>query len=154
MSDPEPTTRPVPGDAIFYGVVGEYVRAVAPFTEADLVAVLAHLLVMLGNLFGRGPYQVIDGKRHAVNLYLLVVGVTSQSRKGTALARALELLKLIASEYVMQNCAGGLSSGEGLIYHVRDAVRHEKDGEYVVTDPGIDDKRLLCIENSRSRARG
>ena len=37
---------------------------------------------------------------------------------------------------------GGLSSGEGIVHHVRDAV--ERDGK-VVYD-GVPDKRLLCYE--------
>jgi Protein of unknown function (DUF3987) len=41
---------------------------------------------------------------------------------------------------------GGLSSGEGLIYAVRDEVRGERKGEEVVLDPGEPDKRLLAVE--------
>jgi hypothetical protein len=41
----------------------------------------------------------------------------------------------------------GLSSGEGLIYAVRDRVDGEnKKGETVVFDQGVEDKRLLVLE--------
>jgi hypothetical protein len=42
----------------------------------------------------------------------------------------------------------GLSSGEGLIYAVRDRIEGEnKDGEQIVIDPGVKDKRLLVLES-------
>jgi hypothetical protein len=42
---------------------------------------------------------------------------------------------------------GGLSSGEGLIFAVRDReVGEDKDGNEVVRDEGVSDKRLLPIE--------
>ena len=41
----------------------------------------------------------------------------------------------------------GLSSGEGLIYAVRDRVEGEnKKGETVILDEGVEDKRLLVLE--------
>jgi hypothetical protein len=41
---------------------------------------------------------------------------------------------------------GGLSSGEGLIYAVRDEVHGERKGEEIVLDRGEPDKRLLAVE--------
>ena len=51
---------------------------------------------------------------------------------------------------------GGMSSGEGLVYHVRDPIERQepiRDGrrltgefEAVVADPGVDDKRLLAYD--------
>jgi hypothetical protein len=41
----------------------------------------------------------------------------------------------------------GLSSGEGLIYAVRDRAEGEnKKGEKMVVDEGVEDKRLLVLE--------
>jgi hypothetical protein len=48
--------------------------------------------------------------------------------------------------WTSERVVGGLSSGEGLIYHVRDEVRGERKGEEVVLDPGEPDKRLLAVE--------
>jgi hypothetical protein len=51
------------------------------------------------------------------------------------------------SEWVEERVLHGLSSGEGLIYAVRDRVEGEnKDGERVVLDAGMEDKRLLVLE--------
>ena len=42
---------------------------------------------------------------------------------------------------------GGLSTGEGLIYAVRDAMASEDDnGNPVVLDAGVEDKRLMVVE--------
>ena len=50
-------------------------------------------------------------------------------------------------EHWYRNCqAQGLSSGEGLIYHVRDRKTKDKDGEVIVVDEGVVDKRLMLTE--------
>ena len=42
---------------------------------------------------------------------------------------------------------GGLSTGEGLIYAVRDAMASEDDnGNPVVLDAGAEGKRLMVVE--------
>jgi hypothetical protein len=42
---------------------------------------------------------------------------------------------------------GGLSSGEGLIYAVRDPIwKPNNTGEMKLVDPGVEDKRLLAVE--------
>ena len=45
----------------------------------------------------------------------------------------------------------GLSSGEGLIFHVRDKVIKIEDGEEVTVDPGVEDKRMLATETELGR---
>jgi hypothetical protein len=80
-----------------------------------------------------------------MNLLLLVVGISSKARKGTALSRDLTLFERINQEWTLRNIVSGLSSGEGLIYAVRDArkaaTKRDKD------DPGVSDKRLLAIQS-------
>jgi hypothetical protein len=59
-----------------------------------------------------------------------------------------------------QRVAGGLSSGEGLIHAVRDAIVEKvplRDGKRVIgheeqtTDTGVDDKRLIAVEGELSQ---
>jgi Protein of unknown function (DUF3987) len=58
-----------------------------------------------------------------------------------------ELMGAVDEEWVGEHVASGLSSGEGLIYHVRDRVEGEgKGGELIVIDEGVSDKRLLAVE--------
>ena len=45
---------------------------------------------------------------------------------------------------------GGLASGEGLIWAVRDPIERTKKGETYVDDPGEPDKRLLAVEEEFS----
>jgi hypothetical protein len=54
--------------------------------------------------------------------------------------------------------SGPLSSGEGIIYAVRDPIeswqldKKTKQGEYIITDPGIDDKRLFVLDEEFASA--
>jgi hypothetical protein len=135
-------------DAAYHGLAGEFVRALDPHTEADPVAVLIHVLVLFGVACGRGPHLTIDGSRHGTNEFAVTVGASSKARKGTADARAKETFLHADPEFMTRRVKGGLSSGEGLIYQVRDPVEtlDLKTGQMVATDPGEGDKRLLAVE--------
>ncbi len=132
-----------------HGIAGEFVRMTAPRTEADPAALLVQFLVAFGALVGRGPHFYIDGAEHHSNLFALLVGATSKGRKGTSWARVLEVFARIPG---WKPTVSGLSSGEGVKYHVRDAreeTKANKRGELVtqVVDAGEADKRLLVIES-------
>jgi hypothetical protein len=128
-----------------YGLAGDIVRAVDPYTEAALVALLAQLLVTFGSMVGRGPYFVAEGARHYLNLFLVLVGLTAKGRKGSSLARVLEVGSDVDPEWAARCRASGLSSGEGLIHAVRDPLDGppREDG---AKDSGVTDKRLLVYE--------
>ena len=51
-------------------------------------------------------------------------------------------------EWLASTSPGPFSSGEGIIYAVRDAMEKwdEKKGEMVTADPGIVDKRLFVLD--------
>ena len=136
----------------FCGLPGEIVRAIEPHTEADPVAVLMNLLCAYGNAIGRGAHMRVEGDVHNLKLYAGLVGETSKGRKGTSWGRVREMMRTAEPEWSENRVLTGLSSGEGLIYHVRDRVEGEnKKGETVVLDPGIQDKRLLVIEPELAR---
>lgn len=153
----EPRSRPQPtaarkwpeplDDAAYYGVAGAIVRRLEPHTEADPAALLVAFLAAMGNVFGRTVYFVADGARHYANLFAVLVGETSKGRKGTTWARVRERLSVVAQHWIDNCVTGGLSSGEGLIYQVRDPVFVTKDGETTCADLGVDDKRLMLIES-------
>jgi hypothetical protein len=104
----------------FYGVAGRIVQAIAPHTESDPVALLTQFLVFFGNAVGRGPHFMVEADRHALNLYLVLVGGTSKGRKGTALGHVKRLFERCDPRWVDGCLTSGLSSGEGLIWAVRD----------------------------------
>lgn len=136
----------------FHGLPGEIVRTITPQTESDPVAILGQLLVMVGNAIGRMPYFPVEADRHSANMFLCLVGATSKGRKGTSAAYPRRLLGEIDPAW-KQRVKGGLSSGEGVIWNVRDAVHgHNKKGEDVCEDEGEPDKRLCILESEFARA--
>jgi hypothetical protein len=136
---------PAPLDkAAFHGIAGEITRAIEPHTEADPAAILLQLLVAAGSIIGRGPHFRVEGDEHHGNLFMVNIGDTSKGRKGTSWGRVLRLFEHIVDPWAAERVLSGLSSGEGLIWAVRDAIYDSKE---TVVDSGISDKRLLIIES-------
>jgi len=135
-------SRPWPeplGDDALIGLPGDVVRTIEPHTEADPVALLVQFLAAFGSLVGRGPHYMVEGDEHHANLFAVLVGESSKARKGTAWGRIRQVFEMIEDPWSKECVHSGLSSGEGLIWQVRDAVSD--------TDPGIEDKRLLILES-------
>jgi len=137
-------------EAAYYGLAGEYVRTVEPHTEADPAALLGQTLVAFGNLAGRGAHFRVEADEHFGNLFVAVVGETSHARKGVSWSRARRLLEA-ADETAAARLESGLSSGEGLIYRVRDEQVKVEDGKEEIVDAGVLDKRLLVHEAELAR---
>jgi hypothetical protein len=146
-----PWPKPLEG-AAYHGLAGEIVNAINPLTEADPAAVLMHFLVFFGNAIGRRPYYQIGRTRHATNLYALIVGPTSDGRKGTAKDDAKALVLAADITWMKRFKPGGLVSGEGLIWHVRDdgAVFNRRTKQMEIVQ-GVDDKRLMIMESEYAR---
>jgi len=153
---PDSTERPWPSldPVALYGLPGEVVRAIAPHTEANPVAILIQFMVAAGNAIGRGPHYRIEGDIHGPNLFAVLVGVTAKARKGTSWGRVRQVMDTADQSWTAERVHSGLSSGEGLIWAVHDPIMgYEKVGKgadaervFVETDPGIADKRLLVVE--------
>ncbi len=139
---------PAPLDeAAYHGLAGEVVRAIDPHTEADPAAILVQFLTGYGSLIGRHAYFVAEADRHHTNLFTVLVGETAKGRKGTSWGRIRRLLEKVDQEWADTRIVGGLSSGEGLIYEVRDPVEKlNKQGELEIVDEGVEDKRLLVFQ--------
>lgn len=147
-------------DEALRGLPGRVVAAIGPYSEADPAALLAHFLIGAGALIGDCVFALAGDAKHPARLNAVVVGETSKGRKGSA-ARPIErLLAMADAEFVPQHITEGLSSGEGLIWAVRDKIqRHElvgrgadRRGELVEVDPGIGDKRLWVVESEFASA--
>jgi hypothetical protein len=144
------------GPAAFYGLAGEIVRHIEPHTEADPAALLFQLLAAFGNLIGHDHYIVADGTRHYLNLYGVLVGQSSKGRKGTSWNHIANVMERVDPDWRQDRISFGLSSGEGLIWAVRDPIeetkpirekgRHTGEYETYIANHGEDDKRLLVIE--------
>ncbi len=139
-------------EAAYHGIVGEIVRTLAPHTEADPAAVLIPLLVGIGNVIGRNAWWVVGACKHFLNCFVCVVGDTSSGRKGTAWAEGRGVLKLLDTKWAEGCIHSGLSTGEGLIWHVRDPIykteedKRSHEPKMVLVDAGVDDKRLFVVE--------
>lgn len=140
---PEP-----PDDSAYMGLAGSLVAAIRPHTEADDVAVLAHILCGFGSAVDRGAWVQVGATHHHPRLYLALVGRTSKARKGDSERPVRWLMEAAAPTWAKTRIASGLSTGEGLIYEVRDPV---EDGDGNVSDVGVVDKRLHVIEPELGR---
>jgi hypothetical protein len=144
-----------PDDAVWYGPAGRLAQAVDPFTEADPIGVLVQTLVAFGNMIGRQPFFQVGATRHYTNLFACTAGPTAMGRKGTAWDIVKMAMSYCDPDWVLTRVTGGLVSGEGLIWEVRDKVEVEEEirergqdprRELVLKDAGVDDKRLLAVE--------
>lgn len=164
VSWPEPLS-----EEAFYGLVGDIVRTIGPETEADPAGLLIQFLAGFGNLIEREAYYQVGSTRHYTNLFVGLVGQTSKSRKGTSWNEVFRLLADVDPQWAQdRKIPGGLSSGEGLIWAVRDpkepaststdtdsadrvhraaeSITASNDGKRKSEDHGVDDKRLIVIE--------
>ena len=134
---PPPAGWPAPPDpAVYHELLGEIVNRIAPHTEADPVAILTQLLVAFGAAVGRGAWFTVEATRHHPHEFMLLCGDSSKARKGSSWDHVRRLI-VQADPVIERRILTGLSSGEGLIWAVRDPTTQ---------DPGITDQRLLVIE--------
>jgi hypothetical protein len=135
-------------DAALHGIAGKIVQTLGPHSEADPVAILIQTLALVGNVIGRNAYYLVESDRHHANLFAVLTGASSKARKGTSAGRVMAIVKFADERWSDERKKGGLSSGEGLISEVRDAVQKwdAKKQTSAVIDPGITDKRLMIFE--------
>jgi DnaB-like helicase N terminal domain len=143
------------GEAAFYGLAGDFVRCISPQTEAHPAATLIQFLGASGNVFDSGPHATVGDDRHALNTYVALVGISSKGRKGLSWNHVKRVVGNADESWRKECLSGGLSSGEGLIYSVRDPVVKrvkQKDGSYTdeVVDQGVSDKRHMFVETEMS----
>jgi hypothetical protein len=139
-------TWPVMDSAAYHGLAGEVVTRILPDTESDPVALLLQYLVSFGSAVGRGPHYLIEQTWHFANLFTVLVGQTSKSRKGTSAERIRAVFKIADPDWARERILGGMSSGEGVIYAVRDEIYGMRKGTEELLDAGVSDKRLLLDE--------
>ena len=158
-----------PRPEAYHGLAGDVVRAIEPHSEADPAALLLTFLTCFGAAVGDGPHYLVEGDKHPARLFTVLVGPTGAGRKGTSWGRINQLFEQVRTvpdyrdlfDPEPAQTASGLSSGEGLIWHVRDSTtklkrrKNEDSGHWEyrmeVDDPGVDDKRLLAYESELGR---
>ncbi len=153
------TPFPVLSDKAFFGLAGDVVRKIEPHTEADNAALLIQFLAGFGSLIGKTAHFQVGADKHFTKINAVIVGASSRARKGTSWSE-IERLLIRADESFRDCIQNGLSSGEGLIYHVRDeqiAKRPIKKGGVIteyqdeIIDAGASEKRAFVIEPEFAR---
>src|SRR5829696_4050781 len=144
---PDPPSWPMLADEALWGLPGDIVAEIEPHTEADRVAVLSSLLAAFGNAIGRGAFFRVGADLHHLKLNVALVGDTSKGRKGMSRRYVQDFMGTACPQWTEERWLHGLSSCEGLIYAVRDRLEGEnKKGKRVVLDEGVEDKRLVVLE--------
>jgi hypothetical protein len=126
-------------------IINDIINVITNDSEVDPAAILFTLLCGFGAAVGSVPHVKIGDTNHSSRLNSVLVGSSSRARKGTSERPIRILLDLAHKRAGIEQLTitpGPLSSGEGLIYSVRDAC---KDGSQI--DPGVHDKRILCVES-------
>lgn len=152
-------TLPKLADAALYGLAGDIVRIIEPHTESDNAALLVQLLAGFGSLINKTAHFRAENDLHFTKINVVLVGASSKGRKGSSFGQIRRLLTRIDETFA--NCIqDGLSSGEGLIYHVRD--RQEKETpikekgritgyQTETVDEGAKEKRAFVVEPEFAR---
>jgi hypothetical protein len=129
------------------------------------------VLAAFGNAIGRGPGLRIEGLLHATNMFAVIAGETSKARRTTSWGRIEQAFRLIDAEWCQPpHIVDGMSTGEGLIWAVRDPTRTRRratakdrkdpmlldeigDDGFIeeITDAAVEDKRLLVQEGEFGR---
>jgi hypothetical protein len=110
--------------------------------------------VAFGSAAGKAAFFAVEADHHHANEFAVLVGKTSKARKGTSWGHIFRLFREADEPWAAERIQSGASSGEGLIWAVRDPIqkqeRIKEQGEVryeaVAADPGISDKRLLVYE--------
>jgi hypothetical protein len=155
LEPPKVRVFPVMASEAFAGLPGEIVDMIGPHSESDRVALLLNSHVMFGNVLGRGPVYRVEGTDHATNLFVVQVGDTAKARKGTGVDRVKQVFRLVDGDWSSKRVHTGLSSGEGVIWEVRDPitklVQEGKGADAMMVqqtvDAGVADKRLMIFES-------
>jgi hypothetical protein len=137
------------GEAGLFGIAGDFVRLAAPHTEADANAILLTFLVYAGNLLGRDYFVPTGADRHCGNIYCCLVGPTAGGRKGSAISAAEQFFVAGDNAVGLPRVIRGISSGEGVIWKVHDAIvkrqLNKKSGTFedVTVEENEQDKRTI-----------
>jgi len=140
------------------GLIGDFIKEATKNSEADPAAILITLLGYFSISCGPNPYLMIGDTKHYARLNGVIVGDSNNARKGTSIGPVKAVFKLV--KLACKTSPGPLSTGEGIIYAVRDESQELAIDRNTIlgtilgnrqgTDPGIKDKCLLVIEEEFS----
>lgn len=121
--------------AAYHGLAGDILNGIDPYTEAAPAALLAHVLVGFGVRIGCKPHFMVQHDRHVARVMAVLVGRTAKGRKGTSWGSIRYLLDQTQKNWTKEHLVSGLSSGEGLVYRVRDLPMDMGTKDCLVIEP-------------------
>ena len=110
-----PAGFPVPRPEMFHGPLGAAVESIQGYTEADPVGILGCLMAECSALIGRGPTLNVSGLNVSARLFIMLVGPTSEGRKGTAGDNARTIVTMSGIERPAGFLQRGFASGESVV---------------------------------------
>lgn len=148
-----PLAPPCMPDVGFPLILRDIVDVACNSSEAHPVAVAANALAYFSATIGRAVYQQIGDAVIHCRPFPLIVGKSGKARKGTAESTVRKIFKLADALIGERRCieerlrchTGGLSTGEGIAWAIRDPIEADEKGRG--GDAGVTDKRLLAIES-------
>ncbi len=146
----EPAKEPILDKKALAGFAGRFVELACRNSEADPVAVLMTFLARVAVEFGNGIILMVGDTKHYARLFAAIVGASSKARKGTSAKPIYRLFETVHN--AARVSPGPFSSGEGIIFAVRDEVikwrkpTAKTKGAHYTDDPGVDDKRFFVLD--------
>jgi hypothetical protein len=147
---------PVLDQLALRGFAGAFVELATRDSEGDPAAVLVTLLCRFGIEVGMDAHMMIGDTRHHARIFAAIVGATARGRKGCSakpvdrLFRFDPLGPIIHRDFLLhipaRTTPGPLSSGEGLIFAVRDPYSPNDPSDDQLGDRGVEDKRLFVLD--------
>ncbi len=110
-----PAGFPVARSEMFHGPLGAAVKSIETYTEADPVGILGCLMAECSALIGRGPALNVSGLHVSARLFIMLVGPTSEGRKGTAGDNARTIVTMSGVERPAGFLQRGFASGESVV---------------------------------------
>ncbi|MHC1744884.1 MAG: DUF3987 domain-containing protein [Syntrophobacteraceae bacterium] len=159
--EPEILEWPTLSEEAFRGIAGDFTSLATRKSEADPAAVLITFILRFAAEIGSEPFLMVGDSKHYARLFAAIVGDTAKARKGTSHGpvdrcfsglSSFSLTGWQSSYQCARSTPGPLSSGEGLIFAVRDPIERtttdKKTRESIteVVDPGVKDKRLFVCD--------
>jgi len=151
--EPTPPDWPSMNSVAYHGIIADFIELATRTSEADPAAILATFLVRFGVECGSGVFMQVGDTKHRARLASVIVGASSKARKGTSgkpVERLFDFTNVNGQEIV--NSArvshGPFSSGEGIIYAIRDATTrwNPKTQTETIIDNGVEDKRIFVLD--------
>ncbi len=155
--EPNPPDWPSMNPRAYHGIIADFIELATRTSEADPAAILATFLVRFGVECGPGVFMQVGDTKHRARLASVIVGASSKARKGTSgkpVEKLFDFTNVQGQEFVnpARVSHGPFSSGEGIIYAIRDATTrwNPKTQTETIIDNGIEDKRIFILDEEFS----